>query len=183
MAIDLYQTTKNPVSGETFRCVSFNKDAFVMEWIVQPKGYVPFEHIHLNQDEVFFVRSGEIKIRIDGKEHIAKKGEMLIVPKGAKHIAYNNTEEVLDCLVEYRPGLDHDKFMQCFTGLIQDGDIDKKGGIHIPKMGYFLIKMKAQCLARPTEIPAPAFNIALRVFYVRGLLSGWGSLFKKYTGI
>ena len=72
--------------------------------------------------------------------------------------------------------------MECFMGLINDGDIDKKGGINIPKMGYFLTKMKAKCMTRPTEIPAPAFNIALKVFYIRGLLSGWNKLYKKYTG-
>ena len=84
-------------------------------------------------------------------------------------------------MVEYKPGLDHDTFMQCFIGLTNDGFIDKKGGINIPKMGYFLTRMKAKCMTRPREIPAPMFNIALKVFYLRGLLSGWSKLYKKYT--
>jgi mannose-6-phosphate isomerase-like protein (cupin superfamily) len=182
MATNIYDTCTNPISGEAFKTISFGPDAYVMQWTVQPKGYVPFEHIHLNQDEVFNIKSGEIKIVMNGKEHFANEGETLTVPKGVAHIAYNNKDAVLDCLVEYKPGLDHDIFMQCFTGLTNDGFIDKKGGISIPKMGYFLIRMKAKCMTRPTEIPAPIFSIALKVFYLRGLLSGWSKLYKKYTG-
>ena len=98
------------------------------------------------------------------------------MPKGARHIAYNNKTEILDCTVEYKPGLDHDKFMQCLVGLTNDGLLDKKGGVDIPRMGYLLIKMKAKSMARPTAIPSIIFNVALRVFYIRGILSGWGKL-------
>ena len=117
---------------------------------------------------------------MDGKEIIGKAGETLTVPAGAKHIAYNNREEVLDCVVEYRPGLDHDKFMRCIIGLHQDGHFDKRGEISIPKMGYFLAKMNAQCMARPTKIPAAMFHTALYFFYLRGALSGWSKLYNKY---
>lgn len=169
MATNIYEPSTNPVSGETFRAISFDKDALVMQWTVQPKGYVAFEHIHLNQDETFRIKNGEIRIVMNGKEYIARRGETINVRKGIAHIAYNNKEDVLDCLVEYKPGLDHDTFMQCFCGLVNDRLLDAKGGIDIPKMGYFLTRMKAKCMARPTAIPAPLFNLALRLFYVRGV--------------
>lgn len=182
MAVNIFEPCVNPISGETFKGISFGEDAFIMEWTLQPKGYVPFEHVHVKQDEIFHIKKGEIRIVMNGKQQIASAGETIIVPKGMAHIAYNNKEEILDCIVEYRPGLDHDKFMQCLYGLTNDGLLDKKGGIDIPKMGYFLISMKASCMARPTAIPSPLFSIALRFFYVRGILSGWSKLFKKYTG-
>jgi mannose-6-phosphate isomerase-like protein (cupin superfamily) len=181
MATSIYQPCTNPVSGETFKAISFNEEAFIMQWMVQPKGYVAFEHIHLHQDEVFHIENGEIKIIMSGKEHIARQGETIIVPKGVAHIAFNNKEDVLDCMVEYRPGLDHKTFMQCFCGLVNDKLLDAKGGIDIPRMGYFLTRMKAKCMTRPTQIPAPLFNLALRFFYIRGLLSGWKDLYEKYT--
>ncbi|TND03689.1 MAG: Cupin 2 barrel domain-containing protein [Bacteroidetes bacterium] len=181
MATNIYEPCTNPISGETFRAISFDKDAFVMQWTVQPEGYVPFEHVHLNQDEIFHVKKGEMRVVIAGKEQIAKAGESITIPKRVVHVAYNNKAEVLDCIVEYKPGLDHDVFMQCLCGLTNDGLNDKKGGISIPRMGYFLARMNAKCMARPTEIPAPLFNIALRFFYLRGVLSGWSRLFEKYT--
>lgn len=151
-----------------------------MQWTVQPSGYVPFAHIHINQDEIFHIKSGEIRLLIEGKEHIAKAGETIRVPKGAKHIAYNNKNEVLDCLVEYTPGLDHDKFMKCLMGLTNDNLLDKRGGVDIPKMGFLLTRMKAKSIARPTAIPSLVFGIALKVFYLRGILSGWNKLYVKY---
>ena len=181
MATNIYNNCTNPISGESFKTISFDTHAYVMQWTVQPKGYVPFEHIHLHQDETFHVNMGELKILIDGKEQIAKVGDSITVPKGAAHLASNNQDEILECIVAYKPGLDYDKFMQCFMGLINDNLLDKKGGIDIPRMGYFLTRMKTKSMTRPTEIPAPLFNIALKVFYLRGVLSGWSKLFNKYT--
>ncbi len=182
MAVDLYNGFTNEIAGETFTCTSFNEDAFVIDWIVQPKGYVPFEHIHHRQDEIFHIRSGEMRILIEGKEHIAKAGESITVPKGKRHIAFNNQPEILHCVVEYKPGLDNYKFFQCFGGLTIDKDIDKKGQINIPKMCYFTKKMKAQCITRPTSIPAPVFKLVINMFYGVGSVLGWKKLYTKYTG-
>ena len=181
MAVNIFELNTNPISGEAFKGISFNKEAFVMEWTVQPDGYVPFGHIHLNQDEIFYVKSGELKLLLDNKEHIAKAGESITVPKGIRHIAYNNKKEILNCRVEYKPGLDHDKFMQCFIGLTNDGLLDKRGVVNIPRMGYCLIKMNAKSMARPVAIPSLVFNISLRFFYLRGVVSGWNKLFNKYV--
>ena len=65
MAVNIYEPCINPISGETFKAISFNEDAYTMQWTLQPKGYVPFEHIHLHQDEIFHVNSGEVKIVIN----------------------------------------------------------------------------------------------------------------------
>lgn len=182
MAIDIFQSFTNPVSKETFKGISFDETAFIMEWTVQPGGYVPFEHIHLYQDEIFHVKNGEIRLVMDGKEYIAKKGDTITVPKGARHIAYNNRDATLHCVVEYRPGLDHDKMMQCVAGLTLDGHYDKKGEISIPKMGYFLRRMNCKAMVRPTKIPAAAMKMGLMAFYLRGALAGWGKLYEKYVG-
>ena len=42
MPVNLYEACTNPVSGETFKAISFNEDAYTMQWILQPHGYVPF---------------------------------------------------------------------------------------------------------------------------------------------
>ena len=181
MAINIYENCSNPVTGETFKGISLTPEAYTMQWTLQPEGYVPIEHIHFNQDEIFYVRQGELKVLIEGREYVAGPSETIIVPKGLRHTALNNKNEVMEAVVEYKPALDHDKFAQCFNGLINDGYLDKKGGISIPMMGYFLRKMKCKAMARPTNIPAPAFKAALNVFYLIGTLRGWDKLYKKYT--
>jgi len=181
MAIDIYQPFTNPVTKETFRCLSCTEEAYVMEWIVAPEGYVPFEHIHVSQDEIFHVKQGEIRVVINRQQQIGKVGQTVTVPYGVRHIAYNNTSETLTCIVEYKPGLDISKSFQCFGGLTYDLDVPGRYGINIPKMMYFMKKMNAKALARPTNVPAPVFGILMNGFYFLGELAGWERLYKKYT--
>jgi len=181
MAIDLYQPFTNPVTKETFRCLSHSDEAYVMEWIVQPEGYVPFEHIHVNQDEIFHVRQGGIRVLVDRREQLGVTGQTVVVPRGVRHIAYNNTSETLVCTVEYKPGLDLFRYFQCFGGLTHDCDIDRRYGINIPKMMYFMKRMNAKALARPASLPGPVFSLLMDLFYVAGSLAGWERLYRKYT--
>ncbi len=181
MAIDLYQPFINPIAKESFRCLSYTPQAYVMEWIVQPEGYVPLVHTHVNQDEIFHIKQGEIRLVIDGVEHFGKPGDTLVVPKGAIHVAYNSKPEVLSCVVEYTPGLDHYKFFQCFGGLTIDGDIGKNGSVNIPRMLYFMKRMNAQAVARPANVPALMMGLMLTIFGVIGQLAGWEKQYLKYT--
>lgn len=181
MAIDLYQPFTNPVTRETFRCLSCTEDAYVMEWIVEPKGYVPFEHIHVSQDEIFHVQQGEIRVVVDRREQTGKAGQTVTVPRGTRHIAYNNTPETLICIVEYKPGLDISRSFQCFSGLTCDGDVYGRYGINIPKMMYFMKRMNVKALARPATVPDPVFRVLMNLFYAYGSLAGWEKMYKKYT--
>jgi quercetin dioxygenase-like cupin family protein len=181
MAIDLYRPFTNPITKETFRCLSYTEEAYVMEWTVQPEGYVPFEHIHVLQDEIFHVKQGGIRVLVNRREQLGGVGQTLIVPRGTRHIAYNNTPETLTCVVEYKPGLDISRSFQCFGGLTCDGDVYGRYGINIPKMMYFMKRMNMQAVARPANIPAPVFGLLMNIFYMYGSLSGWEKLYRKYT--
>lgn len=181
MAIDLYQPFTNPVTRETFRCLSQTEEAYTMEWIVQPNGFVPFEHIHINQDEVFHIKQGKIRAIINGQVKYGTAGQVVTVPRRVRHKAYNDSTEVLVCVVEYRPALDIFKSFQCFSGLTRDNDLDRRNGINIPKMMYFMKRMKVSSLARPSSVPSPIFNLLMNFFYAVGSLAGWETLYKRYT--
>lgn len=181
MAIDVYKECINPITGETFKGLTLTPYAYTMQWTVQPGGFVPIEHLHFNQDEVFHVKKGQLKILIEGKEHIAGRGEKVVVTRGKRHLAFNNSDTVLEAHVEFRPALDQEKFMQCYTGLISDGHIDENGAPRVPMMGYMLKKMKCKAMARPTSIPAPLFKLALNFFLLIGGIKGWNKLYNKYT--
>lgn len=182
MAIDLYKPFTNPITKETFRCISSTPEAYTMEWTVHPGGYVPFEHVHVAQDEIFHVEKGEIRAKMNGMESLGKAGDTVVVPRGTRHIAFNNKKEPLVCIVKYKPGLDHYTTMQCFAGLTLDGDFDKRGLVNIPKIMYMLKKANAQSLPRPAFAPDFLFRMGMNVFYALGSVLGWESLYKKYTG-
>jgi len=182
MATNLYEAFSNPLTGETFKRIPNQEDIYSMEWTVQPKGYAALEHIHYYQDEIFHVKKGQLRILIDGKETIASVGETVIVPRGKSHIPYNNTDEVLECVVDYTPMLDYPVFFQFFIGLQIDKDYDTTGKVSIPKMSYFIFKTKLKALARPTSIPAPFFKMAVLFFGVAGSLAGWNKQLERYIG-
>jgi mannose-6-phosphate isomerase-like protein (cupin superfamily) len=181
MAVDLYQPFTNPITKETFRCLSCSEEAYITEWIVQPGGYVPFEHIHLSQDEIFHIKQGQMRVVIDGREQIGLAGQTVTIPCGARQIAYNHTQEVLHCVLEYRPGLDSHKVFQCFGGLTLDGELNRQGLVNPFKVMYFMKRMNAKALARPSYVPGPLFRVLMNVFLVVGSAAGWEKQYKRYT--
>jgi len=182
MAVDLHQPFSNPITGETFRCLSSSAEAYITEWIVQPGGFVPFEHIHLAQEEIFHVQQGEMRVMINGREQICTAGQTIIMPRGARQTASNNKPEVLHCVLEYKPGLDSYQVFQCFGGLTLDGDIDSRGIANALKMMYFLRRMNARAVARPSFLPGPLFNLLMTISFMVGSIAGWDRLYRKYTG-
>ena len=182
MAVDLHQPFTNPITRETFRCISSTEEAFTMEWTVHPGGYVPFEHVHVNQDEIFHIQHGEIRVKVKGIEEVGKAGETLRIPRGTPHIAFNDKAEPLVCIVEYKPGLDLYKTMQCFAGLTVDCDYDRRGLVNIAKIMFMLRKANALSLTRPSFAPDWFFRLGMNVFFAIGSILRWEALYRKYTG-
>lgn len=181
MAIDLYKPFTNPITKETFRCISSTPEAYTMEWTVHPGGYVPFEHVHVAQDEIFSVERGEMRAKVRGQERIGKVGDTLTVPRGERHIAFNDRDVPLVCIVDYKPGLDHYTTMQCFAGLTLDGLIDRRGLVNIPRIMYLLKKGNVLSLPRPAFASDLAFRFGMDFFYIIGGVMGWEALYEKYT--
>ena len=50
-----------------------------------PYGESPPLHIHRNEDEVFHILEGSMRIQIDGTESVAQAGETVLAPKGVPH--------------------------------------------------------------------------------------------------
>ena len=113
---------------------------------------------------------------------MGKAGDTLTVPRGTRHIAFNDKDEPLVCIVEYKPGLDHYKTMQCFAGLTLDCDYDRRGLVNVAKIGYMLKKANARSLTRPAFAPLWLFRFGMNIFFAAGSLLKWERLYLKYTG-
>ena len=146
-----------------------------MEWTVHPGGYVPFEHVHVNQDEIFHIERGEMRARVKGVTQHGKAGDTLTIARGARHIAFNDKDEPLICIVEYKPGLDHYQTMQCFAGLTLDCLYDKRGLVDVPKIMFMLKRINAQSLTRPASAPAWLFHFGMSAFYAIGSILHWAA--------
>lgn len=62
---------------------------------MSPRAAGPPEHIHENFDEYFVVERGTASILINGKKHLLKAGEHLVIPKGTPHKPFNETDEIV----------------------------------------------------------------------------------------
>jgi hypothetical protein len=104
------------------------------------------------------------------------------IPRGTPHIAFNDKDELLVCIVEYKPGLDHYKTMQCFAGLTLDCDYDKRGLVNFAKIMFMLKLVNALSLTRPAFAPGWLFRLGMSTFFVMGSILKWETYYEKYTG-
>jgi mannose-6-phosphate isomerase-like protein (cupin superfamily) len=63
-----------------------------------PYGMSPPLHVHRNEDEVFHILEGSLRIQIDGVESIAHAGQTVMAPKGVPHSFRVESAEGALCL-------------------------------------------------------------------------------------
>src|SRR5436190_21039571 len=74
-------------------------------------------HVHPEMEERYEVLEGTGAFRIEGHECTAGPGEVVTVPPGTTHLAWNPTEEEVRLKVEFRPALRWEDFVvRLFAG-------------------------------------------------------------------
>ena len=51
------------------------------------------EEVHEDTDQFFRIEEGEARFVVNGREHIARNGDAVIVPAGTRHNVINNSNE------------------------------------------------------------------------------------------
>lgn len=74
---------------------------------LQPGGATQ-EHYHRVTEEIYFITSGEGKIRIEGEERAVRVGDAIAIPPGSKHKLWNTGAEPLRLLCCCAPAYEHD---------------------------------------------------------------------------
>lgn len=84
------ETRKNA----NFRCVLYTgKYSQLVLMSLKPEEEIG-EETHGDVDQFFRFEGGEGKVIIDGKEHLVKDGDAVIVPAGAKHNVINTSKKL-----------------------------------------------------------------------------------------
>lgn len=63
-----------------------------------PYGESPPLHVHRNEDEVFHLLEGSMRMHIDGKEHVMHAGQTVLAPKGKPHSFRVESRDGARCL-------------------------------------------------------------------------------------
>ncbi|GAA4224100.1 cupin domain-containing protein [Actinomadura meridiana] len=65
---------------------------------LNPAGFTPPLHRHLEEDEMFYVLSDTARFLCDGEELTARPGDFVLLPVGLPHTFVVGSEEPLRCL-------------------------------------------------------------------------------------
>jgi mannose-6-phosphate isomerase-like protein (cupin superfamily) len=114
---------------------AFNKETFIFSGPVDDPDAARFDvvleqggsgggnalvHVHPRADEHFTVKTGRIKVVVDGRERIVGPGECAIVPRGRPHYFANASEGNSEITIEFRPSQQHVRFFANFASIAQN---------------------------------------------------------------
>lgn len=121
----------NPVTGEHITFLKRSRDTegeFTrIEVLAEPNAIGPPEHVHPRQEEYFRVLSGTLSGRVDGENIRMEQREEFTVWPGTPHRWGNDDDDELRVLIEMRPALQFEEFLETIHGLGRDGKTNAKG--------------------------------------------------------
>src|SRR3954451_10975913 len=110
------QTVENPATGERVTFVKTAADTggellvLELEW-PRPGERAP-EHVHPEAEERYEAIEGRAAFRVGGTNSEAGPGEVVTVPPGTPHLAWNPTNDLVRLKVEFRPALRWEEFVE-----------------------------------------------------------------------
>ena len=116
------QTVENAATGErvTFVRTAAETDGELLELeLVWPReGLRAPEHVHPEMEERYEVLEGTAAFRIGGEERSGRPGDVISVPPGTPHLAWNPTSAPVRLRVEFRPALRWAEFVERLFALM-----------------------------------------------------------------
>ena len=107
---------ENPRTGERVEFTRDDGEVLEMELAWPRPGRRAAEHVHPVMEERYEVLAGRAAFRIGGVEREAGPGEVVVVPPGTPHLAWNPTDDEVRLRVEMRPPLRWREFVERLFG-------------------------------------------------------------------
>ena len=90
-AEDAFDDAVWEILGQTYSLKQVSPDSMAWHAKFPPGTFVP-PHVHPTQDEFVYVLSGRYDLWLDGKEFVAKAGDLVRMPKGLAHGIFNKSD-------------------------------------------------------------------------------------------
>lgn len=124
----------------------------------KPGGVGPPLHYHPIQSEHFEVVKGELSLICNGQKMILKPGEKFMVSPNDAHKWWNEGNEELIAIVELRPALKTEFFLETVYSLDLQGKTNKKTGLPSPlQFAAILNECYGELFVVGPPIPAQKF--------------------------
>jgi quercetin dioxygenase-like cupin family protein len=122
------------------------------ELCCKPGGEGPPLHYHPIQSETFEVVKGELSLMCDGKKHVLKQGETFTIPPNTAHKFWNGSAEEFVAIVELRPAMKTEFFLETLYALDVQGKTNKTG---IPKNPLQFAALLNECYGEMFVVGPP----------------------------
>jgi quercetin dioxygenase-like cupin family protein len=90
------------ILGQTYTLKQQTPDSMAWHAVFPDGTFVP-PHIHPTQDEFIYVLSGRYDLWLDGKDFVAKAGDLVRMPRGLPHGIFNKSGETATSLFWVTP--------------------------------------------------------------------------------
>lgn len=94
---------RNDATGEEVVVLSEGPDVLVLETTWTRPGHRASTHVHPKLEERFEVLEGKAAFSVDGVRSEAGPGEVVVVPPGTAHLAWNASDGPTRVRLEFRP--------------------------------------------------------------------------------
>jgi mannose-6-phosphate isomerase-like protein (cupin superfamily) len=155
----LAATTTGEPSGAVRERVEL-RPVGVDELALRPGGRVPVDHIHARQEERFEVISGTARVRVGKTVRDLTAGESVAVPPGTVHRVWNETDEDVRVLVEFRPAMNTESLFEAICALARDGKVDRRGLPNPLRMAVVARALRDETYLAGIPIPVQRLGIA-----------------------
>ncbi|MBI5670415.1 MAG: cupin domain-containing protein [Chloroflexi bacterium] len=85
------------------------------------------EHVHPFQESRCEVLSGKLHFCIAGNERIVGPGQAVDIPRNVPHYFWNDSDEEVHAIQEFRPALKIEDFFDTYFALARAGKLNEKG--------------------------------------------------------
>jgi uncharacterized cupin superfamily protein len=108
------------ILGQRYFPKAVCETSFAFETNSDPGQFVPV-HVHPTQDEFILVQDGQLELKLDGKWHTARAGDLVRMPKGVPHGYFNKTDRPARALFWVSPA---GRLKELFDTLHDMTDVD-----------------------------------------------------------
>jgi hypothetical protein len=160
------QIIENPRTGEriVFRITQRESNGAVVEFdhCLHPGPSAFAEHVQLNQAERFEIVSGMARYRLNGAEHTAAPGQVVVIPPGAYHInCWAGGADELHLRHSFLPALDNEAFFETLFALARLGKTDAHGGVNLLQLAVIGSEIKSQTFGAGIPISLQRLGLPL----------------------
>jgi mannose-6-phosphate isomerase-like protein (cupin superfamily) len=129
--VRLGETIEAPTTGQRITCsettASTGGELFRFDWWMRGGALSPPVHIHPRQEERILVVTGSVRSISGGVERVLSAGEKVVTRPGEAHTVGPAGETAVEMVVEFRPALGFEAFIERMFALDRAGHLNANG--------------------------------------------------------